>query len=58
MDRKTRRKLRLAKLCRKYGYHETESLLRRQLEKRRLATSLTEAPILRNLSRREEEPPR
>lgn len=55
MDRRTRRKLRLARLCRKYGYHETESLLRKQLKRSRLAASLAEAPILHNLSRHEEE---
>ena len=54
MNRKLRRKLRLARLCRKYGYHQTEALLLKQIQRKRLAAESDTPPLLFNLSRQEE----
>ncbi|MCD6326320.1 hypothetical protein J7M28_02010 [bacterium] len=54
MNRKLKRKLRLLQLCRKYGYKENETLLRRKLRKQTSPDKSDETPILFNLSREEE----
>ncbi|RLC46716.1 MAG: hypothetical protein DRH70_04900 [Candidatus Coatesbacteria bacterium] len=49
MDRKTRRRMRLMRLCEKYGYEEMASVLKRRIERSREAQSAQGTPLLRNL---------
>ena len=54
MDRKTRRRVRLMRLCHKYGYDETASILKRRIERARRAQLAQGTPILQNLSQQED----
>jgi len=56
MNRKMRRKQRLLRLCRKYGYHETASILKRRIERARQAHTAEDTPILHNLTQQEDAP--
>ncbi len=56
MNRNTRKKQRLLRLCRKYGYYQTASILKRQVERVRLAQMADDTPILYNLTQREDAP--
>ena len=52
MRKRMRSAIRLMRLCRKYGYSETETLLRRKLE-RMAHVKKDDPPILLNLSQQE-----
>ena len=54
MNRKLRRKLRLLRLCKKYGYREYEALLRRKLRTTPSSNGGDETLIRFNLSREED----
>ena len=54
MNRKLKRKLRLIRLCGKYGYNQTASLLRTRIERARDAQMADDSPILHNLTQRED----
>jgi len=54
MDKKHRRRLRLMKLCRKYGYRQTEELLRKRLAEEARRRMLDGPPLLFNLSSQQE----
>jgi len=56
MNRNTRKKQRLLRLCRKYGYHETASILKTRIERARRAQMANDTPILHNLTQQEDAP--
>jgi len=56
MDKKIRKKRRLLRLCHKYGYHETASVLKKQIERTRPAQTSDDTPILYNLTQQEDAP--
>ena len=56
MNRKMRRKQRHLRLCRKYGYHETASILKTRIERARRAQMANDTPILYNLTQQEDAP--
>ena len=58
MDRKTRRRVRVLRLCQKYGYDEMALILLRRIERARRAQLAQGTPILQNLSQQEEDMPR
>jgi len=56
MNRKMRKRQRLLMLCRKYGYNQTASALKEQIERARRAQTDDETPILHNLTQLEDAP--